>query len=150
MKKLKAGCSTNYSPMFSVTNWVRAPLSLSGLMALRSSILWKRLMSLCALGNSQVSALASAYHFLHWRASLSICLVKSEKTLTFYRPKTEGQKDSWIILRFSGWAGKSRAGVLLIRASTSTWSRSPLRIKILKVRRVASKSLWRSKVPLRV
>lgn len=95
------GCSIKISPRFSNTNYWRAPDSLSGLIALSSRSLWKRLTSFRLLGSSATSALSSAYHFLHYKASPSIYWTKLAKILTVCSPHTAAQEDSGKNLRDS-------------------------------------------------
>lgn len=53
-------------------------------------------MSLKALGSSASSAFSSLYHFLHYKASLSIYDIRLPNTLTFSSPFTAAQQDSLI------------------------------------------------------
>ena len=101
-KTLNEGYSIYSIPNHSVIYSFKAFESLSGLIALRRSNLWKRGNSLCALGNSTDSGFSSIYHLRHYRASLSIELTKLSKTLTYSRPLTAPQADSMINLSDSG------------------------------------------------
>lgn len=99
----KVGYSTYSTPSQSVTYYTRAPVSLSGLIALRSNSLWNKEHSLKALGNSTDSAFSSMYHLRHWRASLSMELTRLSKSLLeLSSPLTAGQADSMMNLRDSG------------------------------------------------
>jgi len=146
---LKEGYSTYSTPSHSITYWMRAPVSLSGLIALSSSNLWNSEQSLNALGSSTDSAFSSMYHLRHWRASLSMLLTKLSNTLTYSRPFTAPQDDSIMNLRDSGWWPASRATSFLIKAWASFSKMMFLRIFILKQSIVAIINLWRSNVPRR-
>jgi len=86
----KGGASTYSIPMLSPTNYLRAFVNLSGLIALSSKHLWNKDMLLKLFGRSHFSGHSSEYHFLHMRLSLSILLVRLPKMSTFSRPFTAG------------------------------------------------------------
>jgi len=62
---LKGDYSIYLSPIFSVTKFDKADVTLSGLSVLSSKSLWNLEISLNAFGRSALSAFSSEYHFFH-------------------------------------------------------------------------------------
>lgn len=97
------GWASTYSiPMWSPTNYLRALVSLSGLIALSKWHLWNREILERLFGRSQDSGFSSEYHFLHIRCSLSILLDRLLKISRDSRPLIAGQSDSYKNFNDSG------------------------------------------------